>query len=201
MRRQAAALVALAALLPLGLFAQPVVTAGAATPAGKTIMAPNSGSVTVNWTGTIQPGNSNFGGATLRCFPATNPSADEFALTINGLDSAFYSSHRTSLKIRVDWTPATNAAVNQLAMTTSQTDSTGAHNNIEDASSGTSPATAEYDNAFAPPGTYFAVDVCALTNASPQPYTASATLHTPPIPAVPGHSVAHHRMCHRRLVA
>ncbi len=194
MRRQAAALVALAALLPLGLFAQPVVTAGAATPAGKTIMAPNSGSVTVNWTGTIQPGNSNFGGATLRCFPATNPSADEFALTINGLDSAFYSSHRTSLKIRVDWTPATNAAVNQLAMTTSQTDSTGAHNNIEDASSGTSPATAEYDNAFAPAGTYFAVDVCALTNASPQPYTASATLTTTPVPVVPGVSVGNQRL-------
>jgi hypothetical protein len=194
-KRLAAVGVFAALLLPLGLFAVP---AGAATPANSTITAPNSGSVTVSWSGTIQPGNSNFGGATLRCFPGTNPTADEFQLTVKGLNAAYYQGHRTSLKIRVDWTPTTNAAVNQLAMTTSQAsvDSTGTlqHNNIQDATSGNSPATAEYDNSIADPGTYFAIDVCALTNASPQPYTATATLSGNPVPVVPGVSVGNQRL-------
>ncbi len=191
MKRLAAVGVFAALLVPLGLFAVP---AGAATPANSTVTAPNSGSVTVTWSGTIQPGNSNFGGATLRCFPATNPSADQVALTVNGLDANFYRTHRTSLKIRVDWTPSTNAAVNQLAMTTSEIDSTGARSSIQDSTSGVSPATAEYDNAFAPAGSYFAIDVCALTNASPQPYTASATLSSTPVAAVPGVSIGNQRL-------
>jgi hypothetical protein len=186
------------ALLPLGLALQaPVLTAGAATPAASTISAPDAGSVTVKWSGTVQPGNSNFRAAFLRCFP-TNPSTDEFQLTINGLTEAYYRTHRTSLKIRVDWTPSTNATANQLAMTTSQAsfDSMNniQHNNIQDATSGASPATAEYDNTLAPVGTYFAIGVCALTNATPQPYTASATLTSTVIPAVPGVSVGSQRL-------
>src|SRR5258708_11926744 len=199
MERLAAVGVFAALLLPMGRFAQQVLTAGAASPGDSTIGAPNAGSATVTWSGTIQPGNSNFGGATLRCFPATNPTADEFKLTINGLDASFYRTHRTSLKIRVDWTPSTNAAVNQLAMTTSEIDSTGARSSIQDSTSGVSPATAEYDNAFAPAGSYFAIDVCALTNASPQPYTASATLSSTPVAAVPCVSIRNQRPLHHEI--
>jgi hypothetical protein len=161
----------------------------AATPPSASITAPLSGTVTATWTGSVIAGVGNVPGvANLRCFPATNPTTDDFQLSVvlPGGTTAFYATHSASLVVRIDWQPVTNAAVNDLGLTTSLTDSTGTRTDIHN--SHQQGTTFEQATILDPVDTATTVNApsvyhlaaCDDTNAQAQPYTGTATLTVGP---------------------
>lgn len=162
----------------LGVFSlQPgaALPAVASTPDGPTTLSTTT--TVIHWHGTIIPGNSNVGAGTLRCL-SVNPSTDDFAYNLAGVDTAFNDAHRVSMTIRIDWVPTINAVSNNLFLTTYMTDAKGAITNIQDANN--LNTTFQSTNYASPAGALGAVKwhagACAGSNASAQAYTGTATL-------------------------
>ncbi|GAC1332545.1 MAG: hypothetical protein NVSMB17_11770 [Candidatus Dormibacteria bacterium] len=147
----------------------------AATADGTTTLSTTT--TVIRWHGTIIPGNSNAGGVTLRCF-SLNPTTDDFAFNLTGVDDKFNTDHRVALSIRIDWKPNTNAASNNLFLTTSFVDANGIRSQVQD---GTQLNTTSQSVSYASPmaaigAARWHAGACAGSNISPQDYTGTATL-------------------------
>src|SRR3979411_1531006 len=76
--------------------------ADAAGPGSASLNAPLSGTVSTTWTGSVIPGVGNVpGAANLRCLAGTNPTTDDFQLSVvlPGGTTAFYLTHSASLVV------------------------------------------------------------------------------------------------------
>src|SRR5689334_20044173 len=72
-------------------------------PGPLTLRAPDSGTATLKWTGTVLPGTN---GTSVRCLSDVNVLSDEESFKLLGVSDAWYRTHRALLKIRIAWTPA-----------------------------------------------------------------------------------------------
>src|SRR5436190_21238419 len=73
--------------------------AQAATPSHGTLTAPDIGTVRLQYRGTVPPGS----GSLAACANGVN--ADLFTLTLKGLGSAFYRTHKALLVAHIEWKP------------------------------------------------------------------------------------------------
>ncbi len=149
-------------------------TASSAAGSGS-ISPPSSGSVAVTWNGTISAGAGNAANlVSLRC-TSGNPTTDTFSLTVTNPGGAYYTTHNATLVVRIDWTPVTNDAANDLGLTVTDTPpGTTTAEYFDSHQVGSAFETVSISNPNF--GVVYSIGVCADTNAAPQAYTGKATL-------------------------
>lgn len=175
--RLARAAVALLLVVP-ALAASPT---QASTPASATLTAPDSGTVSVSWTGTVLPGSTNNPGAGFYCEPSSAPLTalgDIFQFRL-ALPGNFYTNHSTELIVQVDWQPAVSAAANNLFLTVGKDDGTGntdSGEQVAQALNVTEQKITLVNPAAVTGAPYYFAGACPQANSTPQAYTGKATL-------------------------
>jgi hypothetical protein len=142
-------------------------SARAAQPSSGTLAARDQGTARLAYKGTVPPGTGSPSGV---CEDGVN--ADVFTLTLTGLSSTFYRTHKALLVAHIEWKPtfSTSGGGSDLALIVR-------HGGSEAGSSdgGSAEETVAVDRPGS--GTYRII-ACAFSNAVPQAYTGTVTLTT-----------------------
>jgi hypothetical protein len=174
MRKVTAASAVLVVLSSVSLSQVRIPDARAATPSSGTLTAPSTGSVRLQYRGTVPPGT----GSLVACANGVN--ADVFTLTLKGLSDAFYRTHRALMVAHIEWDPrvgSPSGGGSDLALVvTHKGDVVGSSDG------GTAEETVPVDTPA--PGVY-KIFACAFSVAAPQPYRGTVTLETGHVQKLP----------------
>ena len=152
--------------------------AAASVPVNGTIMAApaDQGVQTLRWSGNVGP---TVGNLALRCFAPVIP-ADNFSFNLTSIPAGYYNTHKATLRIRIDWTPATPAS--SLNLTSSYYDGTNRTQIKDGIQTGSTFQEITYSNPDpAVASLKVSVDTCSQNNPSGQDYTGFATLKVVPL--------------------
>lgn len=162
------------AVLGLGLGTLVVQSSDAATPSSQSVTVPTSAgaTLTVTWSGTIQPGAN----PASDCNGGTSP-VDMEEIQVN-VPSGAYDSLQATFDFSISWTPTVDASTSDEILTVVRRDTTSSGESENEVGSSDTSQTTERVTASDLAQATYEVQACGFVNPQPQAYTGKLVIRT-----------------------